>query len=240
MKARMTLGAFTMAALALLLVIASAPYVKDRIAARRCGKRLAAISQAARLWADAHDSRLPNGFVMMSNELATPSILICPGDKSRDPADNWQALTSANSSYHIYEGAISMKDLPLEMAEHLPYLQCKVHGGNYANALGNVSVDVPPLPVWFLAGLAILVFLGSRWWRGYKPFEAQPPPGTAAGALLPSIEQVRQDYLSARGRAPSPWYRRGLVAAARQAVRALGFFHDRQRDGQGLENQHRG
>jgi len=238
MKRRITFGSFTMFAVALLLFIASAPYAKDYVETRRCGKHLAVISQAAQVWANAHNGRLPSGFIIMSNELVTPRLLLCPGDKSREPADNWQAFTSANSSYEIREGASNAKDLPLEILQSIGYLQCRVHGGNYANALGKVSVRSRPIPisVRFLAGLTIVVFLGRCLWHRYKPVRGQHPGGTTAGDLLPRIEQVRQDYLAARGMAPSPWYRKGLVAAARHAVRALAFFRDRKSDPQAREN----
>jgi hypothetical protein len=84
------------------------PDLWNRVQARRAFMRdvlginldehLAVISQAARVWANAHNGRLPSDFVIMSNELVIPRLLVCPGDKSRQPADNWQSFTSANSS----------------------------------------------------------------------------------------------------------------------------------------------
>ncbi len=238
MKRRIRFGSFMMVAVILLLVIASAPYARQYVETRRCGKRLATITQAARVWADAHNGRLPGGFGLMSNELASPRLLICPGDKSREPADNWHALTSANSSYQIGEGVLGTKDLPPEILQHIICLRCKVHSGSYANALGKVSVNSLPIPlrVYFLAGLAIVVFLGRRLWHHYKPAQGQLQGGTTAGDLLPRIEQVRHDHLAARRMAPNPWYRRGLIAAARRAVRALPFFRDRKGDPQVHEN----
>jgi len=238
MKRRITFGSFTMFAVALLLFIASAPYAKDYVETRRCGRQLAIINQAARVWAGAHNGRLPSGFILMSNELVSPRLLLCPGDKSREPADNWQALTSANSSYQIGEAALGAKDLPPEILQYISYLGCKVHSGNYANALGKVSVRSRPMPirVRLLAGLAIVVFLGRYLWYRYRPVQGQLLAGSVAGDLLPRIERVRHEYLAARGMAPSPWYRKGLLAAARHAVRALAFFRDRKSDPQAREN----
>ena len=238
MKRRITFGSFTMFAVAFLLVIASIPYAKHYVETRRCGKQLAVISQAARLWADTHNGRLPSNLLLISNELASPRLLLCPGDKSRDPANNWQALSPVNSSYQVCEGVLGAKDLPPEVLQHISYLQCKVHSGNYANALGKVSVNTRPIPlgVRLLAGLTFVVFLGGRLWHRYKRAQGQLPGGSAAGDLLPRIQQVRHDYLAARGTAPIPWYRRGLVAAASRAVLALAFFRDRKTDPQGREN----
>jgi hypothetical protein len=229
MKGRIMFGPYRVFAAALLLVIASAPYAKHYVETRSCGKHLAVISQAARVWANAHNDGLPSGFIIMSNELVTPRLLICPGDKIREPADNWQAFTSANSSYQVLEEASRAKDLPPEILQNLHYLQCKVHGGNYANALGEVSVYRRPIPILFLAGLAIVAFLGRSLWHRFKHARGQLPGSTAAGDLLPRIQQVRHG-LAACGRAPSPSYRKGLLEAARRAVRALAFFAERKGD----------
>jgi hypothetical protein len=238
MKSRITFGSLTLFAVALLLVVASAPYIKDYLETRRCGKRLATIGQAARVWAGGHNGRLPSGFIPMSNELVSPRLLICPGDKSRDPAGNWHALDPANSSYEITEGAFGAKDLPPEMLQQICYLQCKVHAGNYANALGKVFIYGRPIPpgVLLLAGLATTVVLEMRLRHLYMSVRAQRPGGTPAGHLLPRIEQVRRDHLAARGKASGPWYRKGLLTAARHAVRALAFFRDRKSTPQPREN----
>lgn len=234
MKKRIRFGSFPMAAVIILVVIASAPYARQYVETRRCGRRLAAITQAARVWADAHNGRLPSSFILMSNELVNPRVLLCPGDKLREPADNWQALTTANSSYQIEEGALRAKDLPPEILQNICYLGCKVHSGNCADARGKLSVNSCPIPlrIYFLAGLAIAVFLGRRWWHPHKPLQGQLQSGTTAGDLLPRIEQIRHDYLAARRMAPSLWYRKGLMGAARRAVRALPYFRDRKGDPQ--------
>ena len=78
MKRRMIFGRLTVFAEALLLTILLAPSAKRYIETRRCGRHLAAIYQAARVWADGHNNRLPSGFVIMSNELVTPRLLPCP------------------------------------------------------------------------------------------------------------------------------------------------------------------
>jgi hypothetical protein len=43
-------------------------------------------------------------FQVMSNELATPRILVCVADSSKVPAANFGNLTPANVSYQIYSG----------------------------------------------------------------------------------------------------------------------------------------
>jgi hypothetical protein len=229
-KRRIIFGRITVFAGTLLLAVALAPSAKRYIEARRCGGHLAAIYHAARVWADAHNNRLPSGFVIMTNELVTPRLLLCPGDQSREEADNWQAFSSANSSYNIWDGASGAKDLPIEIQQNTPYLQCKFHGFNYANALGKVSVGSRPnpSPISFLAGLAIIAFFGGWFWHRRKPVRGQFPDDTTAGDLLPRLELVRQHHIAARGMAPSARYRRNLLAAARHALRALAFFANRK------------
>ena len=180
-------GPFKMFAVALLLVVASAPYAKHYVETRKCGKHLAVISQAARVWANAHNGRLPSGFIIMPNELVTPRLLICPGDKSREPADNWQAFTSANSSYQVLEGASGAKDLPLEILQNMCYMQCKVHGGNYANALGKVFVYSRPIPITilFLKGLVEMRRLSQT------PISADEVLLEFTGRPVPDLEVTR-------------------------------------------------
>jgi hypothetical protein len=242
MKCRIKFGSLMLFAVALLLAIASAPYIKDYLEIRRCGKHLTAINQAARVWADAHNGRLPSSFLLISNELVSTRLLLCPGDKLREPADKWRALTSANTSYVIDEGALNL----LEMLQNNSslrwiltnrhYLGCKVHSGNSVGVLGEVAYDSPPLPVYLLGGLAIVAFLGSLVWHDYKAVQGQHLAGPAAGDLLPRIEQVRRDHLAARPMAPSQWFRKDLVAAARHALRALPFFRDRKSEPHVREN----
>jgi hypothetical protein len=230
MERRIRFKLLVMLAMAVLLVIASAPYAKYFIETRRCGKRLAIIGQAARHWADVHNGRLPSGFIVISNELVTPRLLLCPGDKSREPVDNWQDFTSANTSYQIAEAVSSTADMPPEILQNICYLQCKVHGGNYANALGKVSVYKTPIPlrVFFLIGLTLATALVSPLWHRRKPIQGLPPHRTATADLLRPIERLRHNYLAARGMPPNPWSRRGLLATARHIVRTLAFFSDRE------------
>ena len=41
---------------------------------------------------------------VMSNELSTPKILVCPADSSKQPASTFQNLASANVSYQLRTG----------------------------------------------------------------------------------------------------------------------------------------
>jgi hypothetical protein len=56
------------------------------------------------LGSDGFDMNAMLHFQVLSNELSTPRILVCPGDASRQPAVNFQNLQSANVSYQLHSG----------------------------------------------------------------------------------------------------------------------------------------
>jgi hypothetical protein len=73
----------------------------------QCVNNLKQIGLSARVWAndDPYDlgrkDVLPPNFLSMSNELATPKILVCPADNARKPATSWQGFGAANVSYEF-------------------------------------------------------------------------------------------------------------------------------------------
>lgn len=56
------------------------------------------------LGSDGFDMNAVLHFQVLSNELNTPIILVCPGDASRQPSVNSQNLQSANVSYQLHSG----------------------------------------------------------------------------------------------------------------------------------------
>ncbi|MCX6930081.1 MAG: DUF4190 domain-containing protein [Verrucomicrobia bacterium] len=53
---------------------------------------------------DGFDRNAAFHFQVMSNELSTPIILVCPADTTKQPALNFQSLQSANVSYQVRSG----------------------------------------------------------------------------------------------------------------------------------------
>jgi hypothetical protein len=51
----------------------------------QCVNNLKQIGLALRVWSTVHDDKYPTSLMVMSNELSTPKILICPGDTARQP-----------------------------------------------------------------------------------------------------------------------------------------------------------
>ncbi len=66
-----------------------------------CVNNLKQIGLAARIWANDNSDVFPPGFLSMANELSTPKILVCPSDKARAAASDWQHFSMANVSYEF-------------------------------------------------------------------------------------------------------------------------------------------
>ena len=53
---------------------------------------------------DGFDRNAAFHFRVMSNELSTPKILVCPADAKKQPALNFESLQPANVSYQVFSG----------------------------------------------------------------------------------------------------------------------------------------
>jgi hypothetical protein len=110
-------------------IVIAQPAVKRRAESMMCGNYMSSIGFAAKLWANDHAGRLPADFAAMSNELASPRILVCPGDHARKQATNWSSLGPTNSSYEIVAPGLREDDI------NTVYFRCKYHGHKgYADA----------------------------------------------------------------------------------------------------------
>jgi|SRR5881394_885400 len=95
---------------------------RARAESMACINNLKQIGLAARIWATDNNDIFPAGWLVMTNELSTPKILICPSDKGRTAAQNWASLSAANLSYEY---------LNPNGSETNPYVilaRCTVHG----------------------------------------------------------------------------------------------------------------
>lgn len=108
------------------------PLAKQRDESMSCGNYMCSIGFGARLWAEDRDNTLPRDLLSLSNELATPKLLICPGDHSRISAANWASFTDATSSYEIVNPGLSKSDT------NRVFLRCKVHHDHLGYADGTV------------------------------------------------------------------------------------------------------
>jgi prepilin-type processing-associated H-X9-DG protein len=111
------------AALALLIVVLlpRLAQVHRYSGANHCVSNLKQIALSFQVWANDHNDRYPmqdsvtnegtmeltgNGiayvhFLVISNELNTPNVLVCPADNNHIAATNWTSLRNGNLSYFV-------------------------------------------------------------------------------------------------------------------------------------------
>ena len=104
----------------------------------KCAQHLNQLGLCTRVWAQDMDGVLPPNILSMSNEISQPKILICPADKSRQPASGWAAFTPANSSYEYLA-----PDGPTNVEPYRVTFRCLIHG---SVTLGDGSVPATERP----------------------------------------------------------------------------------------------
>jgi hypothetical protein len=91
-----------------------------------CVNNLQQIGLAARLWANDHNDTFPPDFLSMSNEIVSPTVLICPGDTRRNlPAGaSWSQLTSRNITYEYLKPGLKEDSSMMNSV----IFRCPIHG----------------------------------------------------------------------------------------------------------------
>jgi hypothetical protein len=84
---------------------------------------------------DGYDKNSMAHFLVMSNELSTPKILVCPSDPSKTAVSDWRYLQPANVSYQVHSGTNVDEAHPNEVLAI-----CPVHG---TRLLSDGSVGMP-------------------------------------------------------------------------------------------------
>jgi hypothetical protein len=72
---------------------------KARAECIACVNNLKQFGLAVRTWAIDNADMSPPDVICMSNELSTPKVLVCPADKGRQAAKDWNTFTSSHCSY---------------------------------------------------------------------------------------------------------------------------------------------
>jgi hypothetical protein len=122
MRKRCLIALLILFAVVALVCVLGLQHAKRRAETNACRKNLSSIGMAARLWARDHANHLPPDLVLMSNELVSPRILICPGDYSRRPAASWASFTTVQSSFEVVTPGLLVDDT------NGVFLRCKIHG----------------------------------------------------------------------------------------------------------------
>ena len=107
---------------------------KGRSQTVSCINNLKQISFAARIWSNEHNEIFPPSFASLSNELVTTKALICPQDKNKRPAADFQQFNPAqNVSYEYLTPNAKEPDVAAQIV-----FRCPIHGHT---ALGDGSVQ---------------------------------------------------------------------------------------------------
>jgi hypothetical protein len=94
---------------------------RRRAQANACCSTMVALCYASKLYAQFNADCLPSDFRALKGYSA-PSILICPGDKTRTPAKDWAGYTAENCSYEMVSPGIGVNET------ETVFFRCKFHG----------------------------------------------------------------------------------------------------------------
>jgi hypothetical protein len=106
---------------------------KERAQTIQCVNQMKQISLAALIRAEDHNQQWPPNLLVLSNELASPKQLVCPGDRQHRPASDWSvAVVTEHVSYEFLTPNAKMADVSAQVV-----LRCPVHENT---GLGDGSV----------------------------------------------------------------------------------------------------
>jgi hypothetical protein len=110
---------------------------KDKAQQIQCMNNMKQVGLGLQMWARDNGEKFPPDLISISNEVTSPKILVCPGEKLRDRKEigTWDEFSLIGSSYDYY-GAGKKTTNPQEVI-----LSCPIHGNS---GLADGSVRIGP------------------------------------------------------------------------------------------------
>jgi hypothetical protein len=99
--------------------------LRARASSAQCVNHLKQIALAAKVWISDHDGIFPTSLLIMTNELNTPKVLICPSDTRADPNQppTWAGFLITHVSYELVTPG-----LPDTTDGRVIFARCPIHG----------------------------------------------------------------------------------------------------------------
>lgn len=101
--------------------LAALDHARDRAKSIQCINHMKNLGLALRIWATDHPDLFPTDLLMMTNELGSPKILVCPADTRYPPAGNWASFGPGQISYEFLAPGGSETDVQRVAA------RCPIH-----------------------------------------------------------------------------------------------------------------
>jgi hypothetical protein len=120
---------------------------KGKAALTQCCNNLKQLGISAKVWSLDNENALPPNVLCMTNEMATPKILVCPSDTGRHAAASWAEYSPANCSYEYLIGPGGKSD---EEPTRVLF-RCPIHGNiglADASVQASVAKEHPESLVW--------------------------------------------------------------------------------------------
>jgi len=121
------------------VTLPAASKARSRAESIQCSNNLRQIGLAIQAWQNDHGS-LPPDLITLSNQLLSPKVLVCPGERLRERkrVSKWSDLNMIGSSYNYFAPPKKITDRNVRLATTAVLVTCPIHD-NVCHADGSVS-----------------------------------------------------------------------------------------------------